>query len=71
MLIFYSWGYKCVFTRIESAEISLADVAIIMCIRAAESATNPTFGCACLLHTPTKQFFKVMWHLMTNSPKKM
>jgi len=35
--------------RIESAEVSLADAAIMMCII---SAANPTFGCACLLQAP-------------------
>jgi len=36
----------------ELAEISSADAAIMMRIRAAESAVNPTFGRACLLHAP-------------------
>ena len=49
-LIFYSPGYKCVFAKIESAEINLANSAIMMCIRDAEPAINSTFGRACPLH---------------------
>jgi len=56
--------------KIESAEISLADVAIMMRIRAAKSATNPTFGHACLFQCCHKQIFKVMWHPIMNSLKK-
>jgi len=38
--------------KVEAAEIISADAAIMMCIRSAESAANPTFGRACLLHAP-------------------
>ena len=55
--------------RIESAEISSADAAIMMCIRAAESAANPTSGHACLLYAPPvllQAIFKAMWHPIPN-----